>query len=217
MAVQNLSIQRTFLNNGILPALIRTNALKERTSFMEEEQATLIRLRALDPQAITKVHNAYFPIVYRYTRYRLGDEVVAEDLASEAFIRLLEALHAGRGPNASLRGWLMRTASNLVNDYYRAAYNKPTESLDEAISTGYGDPVSHSERSDQREALRMALSKLTSKQQHVLALRFGSGCSLTETAEIMRKKTNAVKQLQFRALAALRNNISGLSNERDPI
>ena len=211
MAVENLSIQNLFPNNGILPELFRTRALKERISFMEDEQALLTRLRKLDPQAISKAHGTYFPIVYRYTRYRLRDETVAEDLASEAFIRLLEALHAGRGPNASLRGWLMGTASNLVNDYYRTAYNKPTEPLDGALPTQYGgDPAFLSERSNQRETLQVALSKLTPEQQHVLALRFGSGCSLAETAEIMSKKTNAVKQLQFRALAALRNNIPGI-------
>ena len=55
----------------------------------------------------------------------------------------------------------------------------------------------------------MGLKELTTDQQHVLALRFGSGCSLAETAEIMGKKPNAIKQLQFRALAALRKNIEG--------
>jgi RNA polymerase sigma-70 factor (ECF subfamily) len=55
----------------------------------------------------------------------------------------------------------------------------------------------------------LGLKELTTDQQHVLALRFGSGCSLAETAEIMGKKPNAIKQLQFRALAALRKNLEG--------
>jgi RNA polymerase sigma-70 factor (ECF subfamily) len=147
--------------------------------------------------------------VYRYARYRLGDDAIAEDLASETFVRLLESLHAGRGPDSSLRGWLMGTISNLVNDYYRKVYNKPTEPLVERIPSESGDPVSQSEHSDRQTAIRKALSNLTRDQQHVLALRFGSGCSLAETAEIMRKKTNAIKQLQFRALVALRKHISG--------
>jgi len=178
---------------------------------MEDEQTLLAALRDLDPQAITRAHEVYFPIVYRYAHYRLGDDTVAEDLASDAFIRLLEALHAGQGPASSLRGWLMGTISNLVNDYYRKIYNKPTEHLGEAIPDQSGNPTFQSERSDQRAALRTALLELTPDQQNVLALRFGSGCSLAETAEIMRKKTNAIKQLQFRALVALRNNISGVN------
>jgi RNA polymerase sigma-70 factor (ECF subfamily) len=46
--------------------------------------------------------------------------------------------------------------------------------------------------------------QLTSEQQHVLALRFADEHSLEETAAIMEKSVNAVKALQFRAIASLR-------------
>ena len=49
--------------------------------------------------------------------------------------------------------------------------------------------------------------QLTPEQQDVLALRFGQGYSLEETAAHMKKKVNAVKALQFRALAALQRQI----------
>ncbi len=96
---------------------------------MEAEKIFITGLRGLDPQAITKIHEMYFPAVYRYAHYRVGDETVAEDLASETFIRLLEAIHAGRGPKSSLRGWLMGTISNLVNDYFRQVYKNTSEPL----------------------------------------------------------------------------------------
>jgi RNA polymerase sigma-70 factor (ECF subfamily) len=176
---------------------------------MGNEQNLLTGLRDLDPQAITKIHETYFPAVYRYARYRTGDDAVAEDLASETFIRLLEALHAGRGPRSSLRGWLMGTVSNLVNDYFRVVYNKPAETLQETLPALGGNPVYQSEQSDKQELVRAAILNLTLEQQHVLALRFGSGCSLAETAEVMDKKPNAIKQLQFRALKALRKQIEG--------
>lgn len=211
MAVQN-SITNEFQPiNGILPAFSHANDFKERKRFMEDEKTLLVALRDLDPQAITKAHEVYFPVVYRYAHYRIGDETIAEDLASEAIYHLLEALHAGRGPHSSLRGWLMGTISNLVNDYYRKIYSKPTEQLGEAIPDQSINPAFHSERSDQRAALRTALLELTPDQQNVLALRFGSGYSLVETAEIMHKKTNAIKQLQYRAIVALRNSISGVN------
>jgi RNA polymerase sigma-70 factor (ECF subfamily) len=176
---------------------------------MEAEDTLIARLRDLDPKTISEVHGAYFPTVYRYARYRVGDETVAEDLSSETFIRLLEAIHAGRGPNTSLRGWLMGTVSNLVNDYFRRVYNQSNEPLHEGLQAASGDPVSLSEQRVHQELIRKALSQLTPSQQHVLALRFGSGCSLAEAAEILGKKTNAIKQLQFRALAALRRQIEG--------
>ena len=193
--------------NGILPALIRSYQGKVRSYYMGDEAVILTGLRDLEPQAITNIHEAFFPTVFRYVCYRVGDDVVAEDLASEAFIRLLEALHAGKGPKTSVRGWLMGTVSNLVNDYFRQVYNQPKELPPETLFVQNSDPESLSEKHSRQEIIRKGLSKLTPDQQDVLALRFGSGCTLVETAEIMGKKPNAIKQLQFRALAAMRRHI----------
>ena len=161
-------------------------------------------LRALDPETITKVHNRYFPEIYRYVRYRLGDPSSAEDIAGEVFVRLLEALHAGRGPSKSLRGWIFGTASNLVNDSFRRVYKHETVELPEDMEMNDFDPHELTEEREELETVRVAISSLTEEQQHVLALRFGNGLSVKETAKIMRKKPNAVKALHFRALNALR-------------
>ncbi|MEW6567363.1 MAG: sigma-70 family RNA polymerase sigma factor [Chloroflexota bacterium] len=171
---------------------------------MAEERFELKGLRALDPQAIASIHHRYFPELYRYARFRLGDNSSAEDVASEAFVRLLEAVADGRGPESSLRGWLIGTAANLINMHFRRAYRRPQEQLsDELISDG-PDPAASAEGIEQRHVLRRALRRLTPEQQHVLALRFGGGYSLEETAALMHKRPNAIKALQFRALAALR-------------
>ncbi len=193
--------------DGILPLCFHTLVSRDRTGYMQDEQALLTALKDLDPQAITRIHSEYFPVVYRYALYRVGDEAVAEDLASETFIRLLDAIHAGRGPKTSLRGWLMGTVSNLVNDHYRQVYYQPTEPLYETLPSQSGDPVAQAERLHRVEILRAALANLTLDQQHVLTLRFGIGCSLVETGEIMGRNPNAIKQLQFRALETLRKHL----------
>ena len=54
------------------------------------------------------------------------------------------------------------------------------------------------------ETAHKAIRQLTEDQQEVLILRFGQMLTLQETADIMDKKVNAVKQLQLRALQALR-------------
>jgi RNA polymerase sigma-70 factor, ECF subfamily len=202
-----LGFEIPIVANSILTAFVTITRVKEQSHFMEAEETLVTGLRGLDPQTITKIHEAYFPSVYRYAHYRVGDATVAEDLSSETFIRLLEAVYAGKGPKSSLRGWLMGTVSNLVNDYFRQIYNKSNEVLNDGLKATQGDPELISEQRARQETLRLGLSKLTQDQQHVLALRFGSGCSLAETAEIIGKKPNAIKQLQFRALAALRKQI----------
>jgi len=69
---------------------------------------------------------------------------------------------------------------------------------------------------DQREqnrAVQSAYTQLTPEQQNVLALRFGQGYSLEETAEFMNKNVNAIKALQFRALAALQRELGEVDYE----
>jgi RNA polymerase sigma-70 factor (ECF subfamily) len=176
---------------------------------MSDSKSELDGLRDLNSQVISSIHKRYFPEVFRYARYRLGDETLAEDIAGEAFTRLLESVNAGGGPHTNLRGWLMSTASNLVNDHLRQAYAHPTEILPEeaelhADGPDPANPVQHFEQSDRNQLIRSALTALTLDQQQVIALRFGGGYSLEETAALMDKNINAIKALQYRAIAALR-------------
>jgi RNA polymerase sigma-70 factor (ECF subfamily) len=178
-----------------------------------EEHRAIEGLRKLDSQSLGAIYDRYFPEVYRYVRYRIGDEKLAEDIASEIFVRLMEASRRNRGPQSNLRGWLIATASNAVNDHFRRSYRRPVETLTESIPDG--GPSVHSEV-DEREKQRLvqrAMARLTPEQQHVLALRFGQGYSIEETAVLLNKNINAVKALQFRALGSLQRQIGEANYE----
>jgi RNA polymerase sigma-70 factor, ECF subfamily len=171
------------------------------------EQSALEGLRDLDSQSIGAIYDRYFPEVYRYVRYRIGDEPIAEDIASDIFVRLMEASQRKQGPQTNLRGWLIATASNAVNDHHRRHYRRPVEALSDSMPDG--GPGIHFEidARDQQRLVQGALAQLTAEQQHVLALRFGQGYSIEETAAFLKKNINAVKALQFRALASLQRQI----------
>lgn len=177
------------------------------------EQRALDGLRRLDSQSIGAIYDRYFPEVYRYVRYRISDETTAEDIASDVFVRLMDAAQKKQGPQTNLRGWLIATASNAVNDHHRRHYRRPVEALSESIADR--GPSLHAEI-DSREQNRLvlgAMSQLTDEQQHVLALRFGQGYSIEETATLMKKNINAIKALQFRALASLQRQIGEVNYE----
>lgn len=177
------------------------------------EQQALDGLRKLDTQSIGAIYDKYFPEVYRYVRYRISDQSTAEDIASDVFVRLMDAAQRKQGPQTNLRGWLIATASNVVNDHHRRRYRRPVEALSETMADR--GPGIHAEI-DSREQNRLvqgAMAHLTEEQQHVLALRFGQGYSIEETAALLKKNINAVKALQFRALASLQRQIGEVSYE----
>jgi len=165
----------------------------------------LVRARRLEPAALAEIHDRYFVEIYRYVRYRLGEEQLCEDITGEVFLRMLDALHKKRGPETNFRGWLYGTASNLVNDHLRARYAQRLEALENHDQASDGRHPEHSyEVAWQQEQVRQGLQELTPEQQHVLALRFAEDRSLEQTAKIVGKSITAVKALQFRALASLR-------------
>ena len=170
-------------------------------------------LRADDSQLIGAIYDKYFPEVFRYVRYRLNDPHASEDIASEVFVRFLEAVQRHRGPQSNLRSWLISTADHIVTDHMRRAYRRPTEALPEDLIDGSAAPLDEFERRDDNRRFQVAYGQLTAEQQHVLALRFGQGYSLEETASVMKKKVNAVKALQFRALSALQRTLGEVSND----
>lgn len=174
-----------------------------KTNMSLPEQFNLEGLQRLDPQAISAAYDRYFPEVYRFVRFRLNDEHIAEDTASDVFVRLLEACQAGRGPQTNLKAWLLATASHIVSDHLRKAYRRPEAELPESLPDRAPSLAVDFEKSERDDCLKNAMHNLTEDQQYVITLRFNQGYSLEETAGLMKKNVNAVKQLQFRALNAL--------------
>ncbi len=141
----------------------------------------------LEAQNLARIHDQYYPTVYRYVAYRLEDAQLCEDIASDVFLRLIEALNAKREIK-DVRAWLLGTASHLVMDHLRSKYRRRVENIDAHVEL----PASHNlegqaEQNLYRTLVRRALDKLTGDQQNVIALRFSQDLSIEETAQIMGK------------------------------
>lgn len=157
-------------------------------------------------EAVAQIYEAYFDAVYRFIRWRVGDDSTAEDLTSEVFIRLLGALRGAQAPQQSLRGWLFRVARNVLHDHFGRAMQ--TDELDETLPAGAESDVLEAVLAlDDAARVRRALNTLAPDQQDVLVLRFGQALSLEETAVRLDRSVSAIKSLQFRALGSLRRRL----------
>jgi RNA polymerase sigma-70 factor (ECF subfamily) len=180
---------------------------------LADNDSVLNGLRNFDQQVIGAVYDQYFSEIYRYVLYRIGDTTLAEDISSDVFVRLLEAVQSGNSPRTNLKGWLIGTASHIVTDHLRKKYRRPEEELSESLADRGPSLTAQVDQREQNRAVNEAYAQLTPEQQHVLALRFGQGYSLEETAVLMKKNVNAVKALQFRALAALQREVGEVDYE----
>jgi RNA polymerase sigma-70 factor (ECF subfamily) len=172
------------------------------------EDALLERMQQGDSAALRQIYDDYYTPVYQFIRFRTDEIQTAEDLAAEVFLKLVDAFHRGRSPRQSLRGWLFRVARNLLHDHYGRRRITETTLEDWLPAAVDEEPESAFIRSIRIEAAQAAIRQLTDEQQEVLILRFGQMLNLQETADIMGKPVNSIKQLQLRALRSLRRLLS---------
>jgi RNA polymerase sigma factor (sigma-70 family) len=121
---------------------------------------------------------------------RSVDRDEAEDLAAATWLRVLER---GLVPDLPL---LRRIARGLMIDRWRTS--RPTRSLDDA------DPAPECRDAAARLDLAVALASLPERDRRIVALRYGEGYSVTETATACALSSTAVKVAAHRALGRLR-------------
>jgi len=176
--------------------------------LLTEDEELLESARKFESRALAAIHDRYYPDVYRYILFKTSDDQVADDLTSEVFMRLLDALQTRRPPE-SLRAWLFGVAGHLIADHFRRGARRPQTILPDDLPSESDDLETQVQSIFTSQAVRHALQQLTEEQQQVLTLRFNEGRSIADTATLLHKSETAIKQLQFRAVAAMRRFMEG--------
>jgi len=158
-----------------------------------------------DEEAAGALFDHYYPRVYRYALSRLARSQDAEDVAAEVFARVLRRLDDFRWKGAGFEAWLFRIAYNLIVDQYRGKGRE--ELTDPAEQADDQDPEDELLRTETASELMELLNTLSHDQREVLLLRFVAGLETEEIATIMGRNANAVRQVQFRALDAMRSRL----------
>ncbi|MBI2845573.1 MAG: sigma-70 family RNA polymerase sigma factor [Chloroflexi bacterium] len=174
-----------------------------------EELVLVQQAAGRDREAFGRLYDRYADRIYRYLYFRLGNAPAAEDLTAEVFVRAWEAIGGFDWHKGNFAGWLYRIAHNLLVDHFRTRHE--TLSL-EKVQLGEGEIGAtdrHLERGELQAVLQKALHRLTPEQQQVIVLRFMEGYSSGEVAEIMGKSNEAVRAMQYRALASLARILGG--------
>lgn len=173
---------------------------------MKSEQVDwLQRAKQGDPAVLTELFESHYGGVFRYLYYRVGDQHVAEDLASEVFLKMIAALPRYLPQQATFQAWVYQIARNLSIDHFRKANRYPQVQLEEDLLVEHADPLHIVEDGLTTEKLYRALAQLPDQQRDVIILRFISGLPIGEVAQTLHKSEDSVKGLQRRALGALRN------------
>jgi RNA polymerase sigma-70 factor (ECF subfamily) len=160
-----------------------------------------------DKAAITQIYQAYLEPIYQFTRFRVGNAQIAEDITGSVFLKFIDGLDRGKGPRRNLRAWLFRVARSEIADHYGTRDRElPMETVETSFDERRQSPGPETEllQSLASEEIRTALQQMRPEYQEVVLLRFDQQLSLQETADVMGRNINTVKTLQYRAINRMR-------------
>lgn len=136
------------------------------------------------------------PSLYRYLLRLTGDPDLAEDLAQEAFVRLLDH----DLPEAEIRPWIFAVATNLVRDAARTRERRRRLLQERGERTGQAPPADERvERAERIASVRAALEQLSERDRTLLLLR-EEGFKYAEIADVIGVVPGSVGTLVARAL-----------------
>jgi RNA polymerase sigma-70 factor (ECF subfamily) len=171
----------------------------------DELRDVVLRARAGETDAFGLLYDRYVDLIYRFVYYRVGTHALAEDLTSETFLRALRRMSLFTWQGKDFGAWLVTIARNLVLDHFKSSRHRLEVCTAELSDTDRWEegPEGAVLDSFTYRALFSAVGELGSEQRECVILRFLYGLSVAETAEIMGKRTGAIKALQYRATRSL--------------
>lgn len=164
------------------------------------EEELCNKMKNGDDHAFEILYERYFEKIYAFIVRRVGAREIAEDLVSNIFLKAF-ASRTRFVWRASFKSWLYQIASNTLIDHYRS--HKPIVSFDPEIHTEQSIQPSINQEIDNarlRDVLNAVLSKLDSRTQTVIQLKFFGEFDHQEIANMMNLSANHVGVLLYRGL-----------------
>ena len=161
-----------------------------------------------DRAALEELYLLHFDRIYSYLHLSVGNRHDAEDLTTQTFLRMLEAIGRFRWQAAPFSAWLFRIAHNLAMDHFRARRRvQPEEEVPEPPGAEELSAEDQALDSLGQAGMLELIEGLSAEQRQVLTLKFLFGFANGEVAGILGKTEGAVKSLQHRALASLQKHV----------
>lgn len=166
-----------------------------------EDERLRIEAAQQDPRRFAELYEENFHRIYAYVARRADSRAEAEDVTSEVFHHALANLKRFEWRGVPFAAWLYRIAANVLSDRRQRSGRERGEHPPE-------EPGDASwKETEQRAWLFQLVDRLPLDQRRVIYLRFTGQKSIAEVAQELGRSQGAVKQLQFRALENLRDQV----------
>jgi RNA polymerase sigma factor, sigma-70 family len=189
-------------------------ASTKKESETKRVRGLVDRAQLGDRAALEELYLIHFDRIYSYLHVSVGNKHDAEDLTTQTFLRMLEAIGKFRWQSAPFSAWLFRIAHNLAMDHFRAAKRwQPEEDVPEPEPDESTSAEAGAFESIGRKSMLELIEDLSPEQQQVLTLKFVFNFANAEAGTILGKTEGAIKSLQHRALVSLQKQLEQAKTE----
>jgi RNA polymerase sigma-70 factor (ECF subfamily) len=163
-----------------------------------------------DSQKFGELYDIFFKKIYSFFYHRTNNnQATAEDLSSKTFEKVLKNIDRYNRNKAAFSTWIYTIAQNNLTDFYRKKSTRDKDSLENVAELNKtidsnNHPDSLVKESRNKKILNRALSKLDSKDQLTLTLRYIQDLSYKEVASALGCSTNSAGVRIHRALNRLK-------------
>ena len=192
---------------------IDINWIRRQTNMtnLEIDNTTgLIERARSEPNAFAELYLRHYESVFQYCIHRLFESHSAEEVTSTVFFKVMHNLDSFEGTEIDFRNWLLRIATNSINDYLRDAQKRRDVIQKAAANTNAQSAAAidcDEELLEKKALLQNALLSLKPKYQTVITLRFFEKMKLTEIAVILGQNQATIRSQLARALSKLRKEL----------
>ena len=126
-----------------------------------------------DREALEELYLIHFDRIYSYLHLSVGNRHDAEDLTTQTFLKMLEAIGRFRWQSVPFSAWLFRIAHNLAIDHFRARRRvQPEDEVPEPPGQEESSAENQAMDSIGQAGMLTLIERLSPEQRQVLTLKF---------------------------------------------
>jgi len=174
-------------------------------------------MRKQDEKLFLDIYNRYSRSVKNYIYFKVSDQLLAEDMEQETFLRVWQYMSGQQRKRIrKMKSFVFQVANNLIIDHYRQKDRSEIhlEHIPESRIRVEPSQVRDSEFAMDKARLEKHLKHLDEKYKKILALRFIKQASMDEVCKATGKSPNHISVLTHNGLKQLREKL--MAGATDP-
>lgn len=162
-----------------------------------------------------EIYRTYFNDVYLYIRRLSGNEVLSEEITSEAFFKAMRSISGFRG-DCDIRVWLCQIAKNCYYTYLKKAGR--TDNIDDIKLSGLPSEESTIEeqciKHEEAAQIRTVLHTIADPYKEVFMWRVFAELSFKQIGQIFGKSENWACVTYHRAKTMIKSRLEDKTDEK---